>query len=223
MPFGYARDMATAESCLNLRERKALRTQQAIVRATAELTLEEGYAAATIPRIAERADVAPRTVSRWFPVKDEILFGNVALIIGRAREHLGRSEGDTAERLRTWLTEEMRLADARPEDTRELEDLKSRVIEGDPELRARGIQHFEEIRDLVLESVARDLGTSPSALSAHALTGAVMGLLTGLRNSEPASDSEHDRAAHRQQIVQEFDRFFAFIETGIEMLRRPAE
>lgn len=212
--------MATAESCLNLRERKALRTQRAIVRATAELTLEEGYAAATIPRIAERADVAPRTVSRWFPVKDEILFGNIAQIIERAREHLGRDEGDTVQRLRTWFAAESEFSGAGEED-RELEQLKLRVIENDPELHAWGLQHFDAIRQMMLESVARDLGTPPSALAAHSLSGAVMGLLAGIRHAR-LEIADPDREQWNRQVSQELDRIFAFVEAGIEMLRAPA-
>ena len=63
----YAQGMPPSDAALGLRERKNRRTRRAIVQATAELTIEGGYAAATIPRIAERADVAPRTVSTLVP------------------------------------------------------------------------------------------------------------------------------------------------------------
>jgi len=76
--------MPPSDAALGLRERKNRRTRRAIVQAAAELTIQGGYAAATIPRIAERADVAPRTVSSWFPAKDDILFDRVDDTIARA-------------------------------------------------------------------------------------------------------------------------------------------
>ena len=58
---------------LNRRERKTLRTRREIVRAAAELVLEDGYERATIARIAERADLATRTVTTRFPSKEDDL------------------------------------------------------------------------------------------------------------------------------------------------------
>ena len=51
---------------VGLRERKNARTREAITRAACELILERGFEGATIAQIAERADVAPRTVHTWF-------------------------------------------------------------------------------------------------------------------------------------------------------------
>lgn len=212
--------MDASEPSLNLRERKALRTQRAIIKATAELTIEDGYAAATILRIAERADVAPRTVSRWFPVKDEILFGRTAELIERARQHLERSDGDTAKRLRMWLDVEIEAA-GRVETDYELERLKLRAADDDPEMRARSIQHLDKIRDLVADSIARDLGTDPAALPAQVLAGAVMEMLMGLRHIAFSDSEPSGLDHHRDQIIDELDRFFAFLGVGIEMLRRP--
>src|SRR5262245_24268846 len=49
-----------------LRELKKRRTRREIVVATLELSLEGSYRATTIPLIAERAMVSPRTVSTYF-------------------------------------------------------------------------------------------------------------------------------------------------------------
>ena len=62
-----------------LRALKKQRTRHDIVVATLELTLEDSYRATTIPLIAERAMVSPRTVSAYFPNKDEIAFDDSAL------------------------------------------------------------------------------------------------------------------------------------------------
>ncbi len=58
----------------NRRDRKKQATSRAIVAAASELFAVEGYDAVTIERIAEAADVAPRTVYRYFPTKAAIVF-----------------------------------------------------------------------------------------------------------------------------------------------------
>jgi AcrR family transcriptional regulator len=56
------------------RERNATRTRNAITDAARHLFDEQGYDGTTIEQIAEQADVAPRTVFRYFPTKESILF-----------------------------------------------------------------------------------------------------------------------------------------------------
>ncbi|WP_436847658.1 TetR/AcrR family transcriptional regulator [Streptomyces avermitilis] len=58
---------------LGLRERKKLKTRIAIRDATYALIQEQGYDATTIEQIAERAEVSPSTVFRYFPTKEDIV------------------------------------------------------------------------------------------------------------------------------------------------------
>ena len=86
------------------------------MQATAELTIEGGYASATIPRIAERADVAPRTVSTWFPVKDDILFQGVDEAIARATSApAATAPGDVVDRIEAWIADESSREQPDPE------------------------------------------------------------------------------------------------------------
>src|SRR3984957_17030504 len=64
--------MATAQP--DRQKRRKRRTRQAIQTAALELFAERGYRENTINEIAERADVAPRTVTVHFPAKEELLF-----------------------------------------------------------------------------------------------------------------------------------------------------
>lgn len=58
---------------LGLRERKKIKTRTAIRDATYALIKEQGYDATTIEQIAERAEVSPSTVFRYFPTKEDIV------------------------------------------------------------------------------------------------------------------------------------------------------
>lgn len=53
-----------------LRERKKIKTRRAIRTAAYALIEERGYDATTIEQIADRAEVSPSTVFRYFPTKE---------------------------------------------------------------------------------------------------------------------------------------------------------
>lgn len=56
-----------------LRERKKIKTRQAIRRAALRLFAEQGYEATPVDRIAAAADVSTSTVFRYFPAKEDIV------------------------------------------------------------------------------------------------------------------------------------------------------
>src|ERR671916_1465318 len=80
-----------------LRERKRRRTRQTIARAALEIFDRQGFQETTIPQIAEAADVSPRTVSAYFPHKEDLVFpdGDEAIgqLVARLRE---REPGESA-------------------------------------------------------------------------------------------------------------------------------
>ena len=181
--------MQTSEAELGLRERKNRRTQRAIVQAAVELILEGGYAAATIPRIAERADVAPRTVSTWFPAKDDILFDRADDRIARAVQHLRTGPGDVVDRIEAWLADESGRTQRDPEIAR----LRDVAIAHDPELRALAHRHFDQLQSEIVAAVARDIGGSAGDAGPQAFAGAAMAFLFALRSLD--HDGRRDAAA----------------------------
>ena len=56
----------------SLRARKKVQTRTAIQREALRLFRAQGYAATTIEQIAEAAEVAPSTVFRYFPAKEDL-------------------------------------------------------------------------------------------------------------------------------------------------------
>jgi len=56
-----------------LRERKKLKTKEAIQREALRLFLEQGYAETTIEQIAAAADISPSTFFNYFPTKEDLV------------------------------------------------------------------------------------------------------------------------------------------------------
>ena len=172
----------SADAPLGLRERKNLRTRRAIIRATAELTLELGFAGATIPKIAERADVAPRTVSGWFPVKEDILFESIGDQVARMEDQLRDGDGSVVDRIARWLAGESQ----RLQPDKELSSLRFRAILADPYLRARELELLEPLRTAVARAAAHDLGQPEASIAPQVFSAATMGFLMNIRKQVQA-------------------------------------
>jgi AcrR family transcriptional regulator len=166
--------MPVQETELGRRERKSLRTRRQIVRAAAELVLEGGYDRATIARIADRADLATRTVTTRFPTKEAIFFEGVEEAIDRVERILAANEGDVVDGLRAWIGEMSTLAQS---DDLELRGLRSRAIAHDPDLRGLFAQHFDRAHRAVAEAVAADTGRSPESAGPQMIAAAAIAML----------------------------------------------
>src|SRR2546422_11555826 len=59
-----------------LRERKKLKTKEAIQREAMRLFQEQGYEATTIEQIAEAAEISPSTFFNYFPTKEDVVFND---------------------------------------------------------------------------------------------------------------------------------------------------
>ena len=68
--------MQATEAPLGLRERKKIKTRQAIRREAFRLFDANGYAATTVEQIADAAEVSPSTFFRYFPSKESLLLAD---------------------------------------------------------------------------------------------------------------------------------------------------
>lgn len=59
-----------------LRERKKMRTREAVLREAFRLFERDGYANTTVEQIAKAAEVSPRTFFRYFPSKESLLISD---------------------------------------------------------------------------------------------------------------------------------------------------
>ncbi len=160
-----------------LRERKKDRTRATITRVALELFARRGFHATTIPDIAEAADVAPRTVSTYFPSKEGIVFEEYEAAIGRFEARLRQRSCDELllDVVRAWLRAEENLqrgptrglvltADADEDD---FGRLRETAIAADPDLWALQRRYMLPLVRLVARGAAKDLGTEPDALPAQ--------------------------------------------------------
>jgi AcrR family transcriptional regulator len=211
--------VSTVESgALGLRERKKLRTREAIARAALDLFAEHGFHATTIKQIADAADVAPRTVSGYFPVKEELVFPDHEEVFdGLAARLEAREPAETAvDALRAWLIgflDDEAIADV------EQSARRRQVIESDPALRIyeRGLQ--ERAERVVAAAVAVDLGLPTDDLLPHMVGAATLAALDALGRQimgEPADD-------FRERALALIDEAMAFIGAGVSGLAQRAQ
>lgn len=127
----------------SLRERSKAKRRRAIQVAALRLFAERGYDGATIADIAEAAEVAPRTISMYFPTKLDIatsFSGDIADRLTQTfRDHPGLN---TAEIMDRWLRTEVASMDP------ELTAAMTLMFETNPGLRAVSSTHIAEAADV---------------------------------------------------------------------------
>jgi AcrR family transcriptional regulator len=166
-----------AEAGVGRRERNNQRTRTAITRAAVELILERGFEGATIAQIAERADVAPRTIHTWFSSKEEIVLSGLDEPLERLHAELRSGTGDTVDRIERWLLAEGEHVAA--ED--DLGRLRRRAVASDPHLRGLERERLDDVETAIARAASAETGAPAGGLAAGTFAAATIGLLLGLR------------------------------------------
>jgi AcrR family transcriptional regulator len=199
--------MEEATATAGLRERKRVRTRRAIAEAALELFGRHGFHATTIPQIAAAADVSPRTVSGYFPAKEDLAFPDAEERITELEQRLrSRPPGETAaDALRAWLPE-MIAGDAHRADEHRR---RRAVIDADEALCAYEHRFMSRAQTALTEAFAADLGAGPDALEPRMAAAATMTVFEVLgRDLDPA-----------ESPLAALDRALVFIGGGIGALR----
>src|SRR6476646_2207136 len=203
---------------LDRRERRKLRTQQAIQNAAFELFAERGYHETTIAAIADKADVAPRTVTVHFPTKEELLFDAEPFTLTSLVTVLEvRDPHQSAlDALRDWMASTMTALDSAESSGRvwERRALRAHIINAEPELRGRARAGYYEFERVLADAIGKDLSQTGTALTPRlaALT-AVTGLRELYETNEAESLPSPPKAAELLALV---DRVIAFTQAGID-------
>jgi AcrR family transcriptional regulator len=182
---------------MSLRERKRVRTRQALIDAAAELFGSRGYDRTTIADIAAAADVSTRTFFSYFASKEDILFPDADARVQAALTAIDErrpGEPPTAILLRA-LGE---LGDAGDDLVGPMAALRLRFVRSVPSVRGRGLQRQ---LDAQTEIAARLHAAFPDELDeveAAALVGAFVGAIAGAL--EVLLRDEHDPAVVRERM-----------------------
>ncbi|MEW1860965.1 MULTISPECIES: TetR family transcriptional regulator [unclassified Streptomyces] len=147
-----------------LRERKKVKTRQAIRTAAYRLFAEQGYDATPVDQIAAEADVSPSTVFRYFPTKEDIVLTD-------------EYDDDMARVLRTRPMDEPALASVR----HVMHEVLSRMLD-DPQARDEMVRREELVRDVP--------AIRARAHESMSTTGRLLGGIIAERTGRPADDLE---------------------------------
>jgi AcrR family transcriptional regulator len=212
----------TAEQA-DRQERRKRRTRQAIQAAALTLFAERGYRQTTISDIAERADVAPRTVTVHFPAKEELLFDAEPFTLdGLSKRLSGRGPHESAlEALRDWMAATMTQAETSGSEPDghfwERRALRAHIINAEPGLRGRARASYHPFERVLAEAIGKDLGQPANALIPRlAALSAVAGLRELYESDEAHALAAPPRAAELLTLV---DRVIRFARAGIDGAR----
>ncbi|MEV7128375.1 helix-turn-helix domain-containing protein [Streptomyces sp. NPDC093260] len=159
----------TGESGTSHRERSKARRREAIRRSGMRLFAERGYDGTTIADIAQAAEVAPRTVSLYFPSKHDIALSVPNEIAARlSAVFTARPGAGFLDVVDIWLTGEADALDP------ELLALLTAMFEANPALEAHGSSQLAEAVRLTGPALAAATGL-PETHPMHAVIGSAVG------------------------------------------------
>ena len=204
-------ERAGAES-VGLRERKKLKTREALEQAALELFAQKGFDHTTVEEIAEACDVSSRTFFRYFPTKEALLLSDAdekcqLLVAGL----LDRPAGESPLRsIRESLVDN--LAGLEHDRARML--MQSRIMAETPGLRTYKIERQQSWEEAILQTLrareASNLGAGHSTFELRLIASTAVAALRA------AVETWLDEGG---DVVARVDDAFARIAAGLD----PAE
>src|SRR5580698_10227432 len=214
--------VSMATERVDRQERRKRRTRQAIQAAALELFAERGYRETTINDIAERAEVAPRTVTVHFPAKEELLLDAEPFTLDSLSERLSarRPHESALEALRDWMATTMAEVETNASELDgrfwERRALRAHIVNNEPELRGRSRASYYPFERVLAEAVGEDIGRSGSSLIPRlAALSAVAGLREVYESDEALALESPPSAAELLELV---DGVIQFAAAGTDAL-----
>src|SRR5712671_3246281 len=156
-----------------LRERKKLKTKEAIQREALRLIEAQGYAETTIEQIAAAAEISPSTFFNYFPTKEDVVLYDaydpmaIKLFLERPKD----------EPLNAGLRQVLAGLAATFQRDEQMILARARLFLEVPELRARIWDEVERTQVLLAQMLAERTGRRPDdfelRVTARVVTGAV--------------------------------------------------
>ncbi len=148
--------MATVKHNGDGRGRPPSTTRDAISRTALALFAEHGFERTTMDDIADAIGISRRTVFRYFPSKNDIVWGDFATVRARLRHELAEAADETS--LPDAIREAVVQSNSYPPE--QLPELRARMalITSVPELQGHSMIRYEEWRNDLAAFVAERLG-----------------------------------------------------------------
>jgi AcrR family transcriptional regulator len=190
---------------LGLRERKKIKTREAIRTATYALVKEQGYDATTIEQIAERAEVSPSTVFRYFPTKEDIVLTDEydPIIMEELRARPAEEPWPATLRYVMHKAVEWGI-----KEDAEATRLRSHLMLQVPAVRSRMIESMSATGRMLREAIAERTGRDPDSLEVRVYA---MSLIGGLMETS-IYWAEH---GHQDDFEALLDRTLDVLEHGL--------
>ncbi len=177
-------------------------------RTALEMFAERGFEETTVDEIAEALGVSRRTLFRYFASKNDMVWGDFDLVLGRLQRCLDATvPGEPLhEALRRAIVESNRYEDEQLPELR----IRMRLITGVPALQAHSTLRYAEWRAVIADFVAARLGCQPGELVpqtvAHAALGTSMAAFV-VWVDDPSSD-----------LAQNLDEAYRLLGSGLTAL-----
>ena len=169
---------------LGLRERKKIKTREAIRREAFRLIEEKGYANTTVEQIAEAAEVSPSTFFRYYPSKESVLLADdldPVLMDALMRQPKKLSPIKALRRAFEIAIETL------SDEQWEFERTRQRLLFSIPELKAAQYDEYYRTIRMTAEALGRRLGRDPNDFEIRAFVGALVGAMMGVVDEAPVS------------------------------------
>ena len=164
--------MGVTEPVLGLRDRKKIKTRDAIRRAAMGLIKANGYASTTIEQIAEAAEVSASTYFRYFPSKERVLIANDLDQV--TVDALAQQPTDLSSVQAFRCALETTLATL-SKDEWEFERDRQLMVLTIPELLTAQFEEYRRTMTKLAEADCRRLGRDPDDLEVRIFYGALAG------------------------------------------------
>ncbi|WP_188194534.1 TetR/AcrR family transcriptional regulator [Nonomuraea sp. SYSU D8015] len=190
-----------------LRERKKAKTRALIQREALRLFREQGYAATTVEQIAEAAEVAPSTVFRYFPTKEDLVLVDQFPPFVEALRAAPR-ELNPVQAVRVTMRQ---VLDAQTPEERADSVEREKLMLTVPELWAASLDNIRGVMATVRDELAAREGRDPGDPEIRNVTGAIMGVMWALWFDWAKDPS--------MEVVEAFDQALAHLDAGLPISR----
>jgi AcrR family transcriptional regulator len=157
-----------------LRERKKRQTRSRIIAVALRLCDTQGFDATTVEQIAAAADVSPRTVNRYFEVKEDIVLAPIEELGNALAEELSAQPvigNELQSLLDAYLVVVARFTATDEPLSFEWFQQMHRIMQASTTVRARSLDFADKKMHEVGPVLARRLGTVPDSLCVRLIVG----------------------------------------------------